>query len=142
LFAAQQLCGSASAWWATYTTTIQDNHQVSWDEFCTAFREHHISAGIMCRKLREFQDLQQGTNGVYEYIKKFDYLAQYSTHHVDIDDKKEELFRKGQSLLLQDRLVRIHDVLFNALVSDTIEQEGTYRAILDEEEKEGLAKTF
>jgi hypothetical protein len=29
LFAAQQLCGSASAWCATYTATIQDNHQVS-----------------------------------------------------------------------------------------------------------------
>jgi hypothetical protein len=26
LFAAQQLRGSASAWWATYTTAIQDNH--------------------------------------------------------------------------------------------------------------------
>jgi hypothetical protein len=115
---------------------------VSWDEFCTAFREHHILAGIMCRKLREFLNLQQGTNSVYEYIKKFDYLTQYSTHHVDTDDKNEELFRKGQSLLLQDRLVRIHDVLFNALVSDTIEQEGTYRAVLDEEEKEGLARTF
>jgi hypothetical protein len=29
LYAAQQLRGAASAWWATYTATIQDNHQVS-----------------------------------------------------------------------------------------------------------------
>jgi hypothetical protein len=29
LFATQQLCGSTSDWWTTYTTTIQDNHQVS-----------------------------------------------------------------------------------------------------------------
>jgi hypothetical protein len=75
LFVAQQLCGSASAWWATYIAAIRDNHQVSWNEFCTAFREHHISVGIMHHKLWEFLDLQQGTDSVYEYIKKFNYLA-------------------------------------------------------------------
>jgi hypothetical protein len=58
LFAAQQLRGFASAWWATYTAAIQDNHQVSWNEFCTAFREHCILAGIMHHKLWEFLDLQ------------------------------------------------------------------------------------
>jgi hypothetical protein len=42
LFAAQQVCGSTSAWWATYTTTIQDNHQVSCNEFCTMFHKSHI----------------------------------------------------------------------------------------------------
>jgi hypothetical protein len=99
------------------------------------FREHHISAGIMCYKLREFLDLQQGTNSVYEHVKKFNYLAQYGTHHVDTDDKKAELFRKGLSLLLQDRLVRFHDMSFNTLVSATIEQECTNRALLAEEEK-------
>jgi hypothetical protein len=125
LFAAQQLCGSASAWWATYTVNIQDNHQGSWNEFCTTFREHHISVGIMHRKLREFLDLQQGTDSVYEYIRKFNYSAQYGTHHVDTDDKKVELFMKGLSLPLQDRLVRLRNMSFNALVSVVIEQEGT-----------------
>jgi hypothetical protein len=100
LFVAQQLHGSASAWWATYTTNIQDNHQVSWNEFCRAFLERHISAGIMHYNLREFLNLQQGADSVYEYFKKFNYLAQYGTHHVDTDDKKAELFRKGLSLLL------------------------------------------
>jgi hypothetical protein len=54
---------------------------------------------------------------------------------VDTDEKKAELFRKGLSLLLQDRLVLFCDVSFNALVSTVIYQEGTYRALLDEEEK-------
>jgi hypothetical protein len=100
LFTAQQLRGSASAWCATYTSSIQDNHQVSWKEFCTTFCERHISTRIMHRNLREFQDLQQGTHSVYEYIKNFNYLAQYGTHHVDTDDKKAKLFRKGLSLPL------------------------------------------
>jgi hypothetical protein len=74
LFVAQQLRGSASAWWATYTATIQDNHQVLWNELCMAFRERQISVGIMRRNLQEFLDLPQGSNSVYEYIKKFNYL--------------------------------------------------------------------
>jgi hypothetical protein len=116
LFAAQQLHGSASAWWATYSAAIQDNHQVPWNEFCTAFRERHISAGIIRRKLREFLNLQQGTDSVNEYIRKFNYLAQYGTYHVD-------------------RLVMFRDLSFDALVSVVIDQEGTYRALLVEEEK-------
>jgi hypothetical protein len=105
---------------------------VSWNKFCTAFHRHHLPAGIMHRNLREFLDLQQGTNNVYEYIRKFNYLAQYSTHHIDTDDKKAELFRKGLSLPLQDRLVQFHDLSFNTLVSVMIEEEGTYRALLAE----------
>jgi hypothetical protein len=135
LFAPQQLHGFACAWWAMYTAAIQDNHQVSWNEFYTIFYGHHLLAGAMCHNLREVLDLQQGTDSVYEYIEKFNYLAQYGTHHVDTDEKKAELFRRGLSLPLQDHLVRFHDLSFNALVSATIEQEGTYRALLAEEEE-------
>jgi hypothetical protein len=57
LFAIQQLHGFASAWWATYTAAIQDDHQVSWNELCTAFHGHHLAAGTMHHNLREFLDL-------------------------------------------------------------------------------------
>jgi hypothetical protein len=135
LFTAKQLRGSASAWWAMYTAAIQDNHQVSWTEFCTAFRGHHLLVETMHRNLREFLDLQQGTNNVYEYIEKFKFLAQYGTYHIDTDEKKEELFKRGLNLPLQDRLVWFRDMPFNALVSATIDQDGTYRALLAEEEE-------
>jgi hypothetical protein len=79
---------------------------VSWDELCKAFREHHLPAGTMHHNLREFLDLHQGTDNVYEYIRKFNYLAQYGTHHVDTNEKKAELVRRGLSLPLQDRLVQ------------------------------------
>jgi hypothetical protein len=100
-----------------------------------SIRERHISAGIMCCKLWEFLDLQQGTDSVYEYIETINYLAQYGTHHVDTDEKKAELFRRGLSLPFQDRLVRLHGMSINALVSAAIEQEGTYIALLVQEEK-------
>jgi hypothetical protein len=132
---AQQLHGPATAWWATYTATLQDNHQVSWIEFCKAFHERHLSAGIVHRKLWEFLHLRQGTDSVNEYIKKFNYLQQYGGYHVDTDEKKVELFRNGLSLQLQDLLVPHRDLSFDALMSAMIEQEGLYYAVLVEEEK-------
>jgi hypothetical protein len=57
LYAAQQLRGAARAWWASYTTTLPNDHHVQLGEFCTAFRAHHLSAGLLCNKLKEFLDL-------------------------------------------------------------------------------------
>jgi hypothetical protein len=47
LFAAQQLRGDASAWWANYTAIRPADYQVSWAEFCNAFRAYYIPAGVM-----------------------------------------------------------------------------------------------
>jgi hypothetical protein len=52
LFAAQQLCGDASAWWANYTATHPEDYQVSWAEFCDVFRAHYIPTGVMRKKRR------------------------------------------------------------------------------------------
>jgi hypothetical protein len=57
LFMAQQLRGPVSAWWANFTASIQDDHQVSWAEFRTAFHGHNIPVGLMARKLQEFLHL-------------------------------------------------------------------------------------
>jgi hypothetical protein len=38
LFAAQQLRGEVSAWWANYTATCPADYQVPWVEFRDAFR--------------------------------------------------------------------------------------------------------
>jgi hypothetical protein len=40
------------------------------------------------------------THSVYEYYKQFNYLAQYSAHHVDTDEKKVELFQNELSIQL------------------------------------------
>jgi hypothetical protein len=53
LFTVQQLHGPTSAWWANFTATIQDAHQVPWAEFRTSFRGHHIPTGLMAHKVQE-----------------------------------------------------------------------------------------
>jgi hypothetical protein len=78
---AQQLHGSASAWWANFTTTIQDGHQVLRVELCTTFRRHHIPTSLMAHKLQEFLHLQQGLSSVYEYSKKLNHLLVWLLPH-------------------------------------------------------------
>jgi hypothetical protein len=50
LFAAQQLQGDTSAWWANYTATHPTDYQVPWAEFRNAFRAYYIPAGVMRKK--------------------------------------------------------------------------------------------
>jgi hypothetical protein len=60
-FAAQQLCGPTQTWWDYFRAMLPADREVSWEEFKTAFRGHHIPAGILDRKLNEFLALNQGT---------------------------------------------------------------------------------
>jgi hypothetical protein len=94
---------------------------VSWAEFRTAFRGHHIPTGLMARKLQEFLHLQQGSSSVYEYNKKFNHLSQYGSYHADTDEKMS-LFRQGLSLVLREHLTLFWSCTLNELVSASIEQ--------------------
>jgi hypothetical protein len=91
----------------------------------------------MHRKLAEFLDLHQGNCSVYEYIQEFNNLAQYASHHMDTDAKKAELFHKGLTIQLQDRLILSQNLLYNELASTAIDQEGTMKACEVAEEKKG-----
>ena len=57
-FIAQQLLGSASAWWDTFNAMQSGDHRVTWQEFTAAFREYYIPTGVLNRKLTEFLDLR------------------------------------------------------------------------------------
>jgi hypothetical protein len=75
LYTAQQLRGAARAWWASYIATLHKDHHVPWGEFHTAFRAHHLSAGLLRSKLKEFLDLEHGNRSVFDYTRQFNTLA-------------------------------------------------------------------
>jgi hypothetical protein len=60
LFAARRLQGSARALWDAYTTAHATPDTITWQEFTESFRSHHIPAGLMRLKKREFLSLKQG----------------------------------------------------------------------------------
>jgi hypothetical protein len=69
MYSAQQLRGSAGAWWASYIAALPADHYVPWGDFHTAFHTHHLSAGLLHTKLKEFLDLEQEKHSVFDYMR-------------------------------------------------------------------------
>jgi hypothetical protein len=135
LYAMQQFRGAAGAWWASYIATLNEDHHVPWGEFCVAFRAHHLSAGLLRSKLKEFLYLEQGNHSVFDYMRQFNTLAQYGTYHVDTDEKKANLYRAGLTIHLQERLVHLSSLSYNELASAAIDQERILKAVAKADEK-------
>src|SRR4051794_21257800 len=110
----------------------------AWNEFCTAFREHHIPKGLMDRKREEFYNLTQGRRSVNEFSREFNRLARYATEEVSTDAKKQERFHRGLNSGLR-RELNIHDfATFQVLVKKAIKAEdmitpGDFRKNLGDE---------
>ena len=75
LFAAQQLRGPASTWCGNFVAVQPAGHQVTWDEFKLAFREHYVPEGVLHLKQKEFMKLKQGGDIVNQYLNKFNHLS-------------------------------------------------------------------
>ncbi|WVZ70433.1 hypothetical protein U9M48_019104 [Paspalum notatum var. saurae] len=56
---------------------------------------HHVPAGIMKMKKKEFLSLKQGNMSVTEYHDKFLQLARYAPTEVAEDGDKQEYFLEG-----------------------------------------------
>jgi hypothetical protein len=135
LYTTQQLRGSAGAWWASYIAALHADHHVPWDEFCTAFHAHHLSTGLLCTKLKEFLDLEQGNHNVFDYTRQFNTLAQYGSYHVNTDEKKANLYYEGLTVHLQEHLGLSPNLSYNELVSAAIDQEKLMKAVAEADEK-------
>jgi hypothetical protein len=117
LFAAQQLIGPASTWWGNFVVIQQAGHQVTWDEFKLAFREHYILDGVLHMKQEEFMRLKQGGDTVMQYLNKFNHLSQYAIDQVNTDLKKKNCFMRGLNDRLQRKMATCLDLTYNRVVS-------------------------
>ena len=104
LYASGRLQGTASAWWDAYVAAHATPDAITWQEFTTSFRTHHIPSGLMKLK-KEFLGLKQGGMSVTEYRDKFIELSRYAPDEVVDDDKKQELFMDGLAGPLQYQLM-------------------------------------
>jgi hypothetical protein len=122
-FATQQLRGAARIWWDNYCTMQPAGHVISWEEFRSAFRAHHILEGLMEWKLNEFLALTQGTCTVLQYAQAFNHLCQYASYHADNDAKKQDRFHLGLNTKLKECLNLVKDNTFSELVNIALTQE-------------------
>jgi predicted PolB exonuclease-like 3'-5' exonuclease len=116
-FAAQQLRDPALTWWDHFHAMLPVGQEVSWEEFKTAFRGHHILAGILDHKLNEFLALNQGTCTVLQYAQAFNDLCHYAGYHADSDEKKRDRFHRGLNTKLREHLNIFQADSFNELVN-------------------------
>jgi hypothetical protein len=132
---AQQLRGVAGAWWASHIGALPADHHVPWSELHTAFRAHHLSAGLLRTKLKKFLDLEQGNHSVFDYLRQFNTLAQYGSYHVNMDEKKANLYRARLTIHLQEHLIQFASLSYNELVSTAIDQERMMKVIAKDNER-------
>jgi hypothetical protein len=118
--AAQQLRGPASTWWGNYVAIQPVGHQVTWDEFKLAFREHYIPEGVLHMKQEEFMRLKQGGDTVMQYLNKFNHLSQYAIDQVNTDLKKRNCFTRGLNDRLQRKMATCLDLSYNRAVSTAL----------------------
>jgi hypothetical protein len=120
LFAAQQSRGPASTWWGNFVAIQQVGHQVTWDEFKLAFREHYIPEGVLHMKQEEFMRLKQGGDTVMQYLNKFNHLSQFAIDQVNTDLKKKNCFMRGLNDWLQRKMATCLDLSYSRAVSTAL----------------------
>jgi hypothetical protein len=108
---------------------------MEWGEFKAAFRGHHIPIGIMDRKRNEFLALTQGNRTVLQYAQTLNDMCQYACYHADTDEKKRDIFRRGLSTKLRDRLNAVRANSYNELVNLAISQEDCITACQAEKKR-------
>jgi hypothetical protein len=134
MYVAGRLQGSASARWDTYAAAHTTPDTITWDEFTTNFRSHHIPAGLMKMK-KEFLFLKQAGMSVAEFRDKFIKLSRYAPEEVAEDSKKQELFLDGLIGPLQYQLMSHTFPTFQHLVDNAIRLEYKRRELKEQKRK-------
>jgi hypothetical protein len=104
-------------------------HQVTWNEFKLAFREHYVPEGVLHMKQEEFMKLKQGGDTVTQYLNKFNHLSQYAIDQVNTDLKKRNCFMRGLNDWLQRKMATCLDLSYSRAVSTTLAVEAKYAGL-------------
>jgi hypothetical protein len=102
------------------------NHQITWEEFKAAFREHYIPEGVLHMKQEEFMKLKQEGDTVNQYLNKFNHLSQYAIDQVNTDLKKKNCFMRGLNDRLQRKMATCIDLTYGKAVSTALSVEAKY----------------
>ncbi|CAN6243958.1 unnamed protein product [Urochloa humidicola] len=135
LYASGHLEGTAGDWWDAYTAAHVNAETITWQEFTNSFRNHHIPAGLMKLKKKEFQALKQGGMSVSEYRDRFIQLSRYAPEDVDSDEKKQDLFLEGLIGPLNYQLTPTTFPNFQSLVDKAIAMEHKRNKLSDQKRK-------
>ncbi|CAO2141437.1 unnamed protein product [Urochloa humidicola] len=120
LYASGQLEGAALDWWDAYQFGQPNRNPITWQQFRDSFRSHHVPAGLMKLKMKEFRDLKQEGLSVTAYRDKFLELARYAPDDISTDQKKQERFRDGLNDVIQYQMMCVTFPNFGELVDGAL----------------------
>jgi hypothetical protein len=95
-------------------------HQITWEEFKLAFREHYVPEGVLHMRQVEFIRLMQVGDTIMQYINKFNHLSHYTIDQVNIDLKKKNCFMRGLNYRLQRKMATCLDLTYSRAVSTAL----------------------
>ena len=122
-YASHQLKGPTGIWWTHYLSALPVGTNVTWEQFKTAFRGHHIPLGLMRMKAVEFMKLTQGIRTLTEYMHAFNNLSRYVLEFVNTEEKKIESYKRGLGTKLMNTIANSRCATYNEFVSDALTQE-------------------
>jgi hypothetical protein len=135
MLASQQPIGPADDWWDAYMEAHEEPDNINWNEFKMVFRSHHVPQGIIKLKMKEFEDLKQGSMIMSEYVTRFTQLSRYAPNNVDTDKKKQDCFLNGLNDGLAYALEACDFKNFQAMVNKVLVLENR-RGILERKHKQ------
>jgi hypothetical protein len=103
-----------------YVSAHATPNTITWQEFTNSFRSHHIPAGLMKLKKKEFLSLKQGGMLVAEFRDRFIELSCYAPEEVADDEKKQERFMEGLAGPFQYQLMSHTFLSFQHLLDKAI----------------------
>ncbi|KZV17264.1 hypothetical protein F511_19285 [Dorcoceras hygrometricum] len=68
---------------------------ITWDSFCTVYRQEYVLESYVNAQEREFDNLVQETMSVGEYARKFSSLLAYVPHVSGLERAKRNKFLEG-----------------------------------------------
>ena len=135
LYTSGQLQGATLDWWDSFCFGCDEANPITWQEFRSVFRSHHVPARLMKLKKKEFLALKQGSMTVAEYRDKFIQLSLYAPTDVEDDEKRQELFMEGLNDGLQYQLLSHTFASFQQLVDKALVIENKHRQMEDKKRK-------
>jgi hypothetical protein len=113
------LVGPTTDWWNAYVEAHEEPETINWQELRNSLRSHHVPLGVM--KLKEFEDLKQGSMTVSKNVTRFTQLSRYAPNNGDTDEKKQDWFlnrlNDGLTYALEARdFINFQDTVDMALV--------------------------
>lgn len=123
-----QLKETAERWWQnTYGSLLESGRPVTWDVFCSKFRQEYAPPSFSMNKTSEFFKLVQGDLTVAEYAMQLSSLLTYIPHIAARDEIKLEKFLEGLNQNMYSLVLASNPVDYADAVDKAIRQEAGMR---------------